>query len=208
MSLEEDYFEQIYAPGESIDGDHNARAHAQYLYHLLQLVQVEVGSLADFGCGKGRLLYELLRIFAPRRVVAIDSSQYAIRYLRQQSWLQKYSLKPKRQDLVDFSVPKRAFDLGVCNSVLQYVEEAEVKTIIAKLAHSCRYLYLHVPCQEDYEILQQQLDFSDPWAKARPVQFYESLLQPYFVRVSWGLWESRALVSPERSAFFDRLYRS
>ncbi|MEC9281138.1 MAG: class I SAM-dependent methyltransferase [Bdellovibrionota bacterium] len=208
MSLEKDYFDKIYAKSELIDGDYNAKSHARYLFQILSLVEANVSSVADFGFGKGKLLYETLKLFRPSRVMALDSSEYAFNELQKQKWVKDWNIDLQHKELSQIVPPKKAFDLGICNSVLQYVQDEDLEQIFERLSYSCRFIYLHVPSREDYQKLKLQSDFKDPWAKKRPDRIYQDLVARYFTRVSWGLLESKTLVDAELSPFFDSLYRS
>lgn len=208
MSLEKDYFDKIYAKTELIDGDYNAKSHARYLFQILSLVEANVNSVADYGFGKGKLLYETIKLFRPSKVMALDSSEYAYEELKKQKWVRDWKLDLQHKELSEIVPPKKAFDLGICNSVLQYVQDEDLEPILERISYSCRFVYLHVPSREDYEKLKLQVDFKDPWAKKRPHRIYEDLVLRYFTRVSWGLLESKTLVDEQMSPFFDSLYRS
>lgn len=207
MSLDQKYFEQIYSKDSLIDGDYNARSHAKYLQSLFHLVEVEVSSIVDFGFGKGKLLYECLKSFKPGRASAIDNSEYIFNKAMGQSWVKEWRVDMKQQAIHEFKPPTKVFDLGICNSVLQYVNDNDLEDSVERISYSCRYLYMHVPSKEDYQRLREDVDFHDTWAKVREDQVYRELLSKYFTKVSWGLWESKTMVEKDYSSFFDSLYR-
>lgn len=207
MSLEKKYFEQIYSKDSLIDGDYNAKSHAKYLFSLFGVVEAEVCSIVDFGFGKGNLLYECLKLFRPSKVAALDSSEYIYEKMKKKSWVKDWDVKLHHLEIQDFKYPQKAFDLGICNSVLQYVPDHLLETCVERMSYSCRYLYLHVPSFEDYSRLKDDVDFKDPWAIAREDKVYRDLLSHYFVKVGWGLMESKTNVEADGSAFFDSLYR-
>jgi trans-aconitate methyltransferase len=207
MSLEKKYFDEIYAKDSLIDGDYNASSHARYLKSIFELVEAEVSSLVDFGFGKGNLLYQVAKTFKPGSITAIDNSSYAYEALLKKHWVKQWKLDCRHQGILDFEPSQKAFDLGLCNSVLQYVPDEDLELCIERMSYSCRYLYLHVPSREDYEKLKYFSDFEDPYAISRGNEVYRELVSRYFVSVSWGLLESKTHVDVENSAFFDSLYR-
>ena len=208
MSLEKKYFDEIYAKDSLIDGDYNASSHARYLKSIFELVEADVSSLVDFGFGKANLLYQVLKVFRPGRVKAIDNSEYAFQNLIKKHWVKQWKINCYHQGILDFEPSPKAFDLGLCNSVLQYVPDEDLELCIERMSYSCRYLYLHVPTTEDYEKLKDHSDFVDPYAHKRSDLIYRELVSRYFVQVSWGLLESKTHVDVENSAFFDSLYRN
>ena len=127
MSLEKDYFESIYKKGELIDGEYNAKSHARYLFQLFHLVEAQIDSVADYGCGGGKLLYEVLKLFRPSRVYAMDSSQHIFNEISTKQWIKDWSVRLEKKELVQIEPPKKSYDLGICNSVLQYLEEENEK---------------------------------------------------------------------------------
>lgn len=207
MSLEKKYFEQIYSKDSLIDGDYNAKGHAKYLYQLLSLLEVEVSSLVDFGFGKANLLYECLKLFKPAKVEALDSSKYIYDQVSKKSWIKEWGVGLHNTEIQNYKPPQKAFDLALCNSVLQYVPDHLLEECVERMSYCTRYLYLHVPTREDYSRLRKDVDFVDTWAIARGDQLYRDLLSKYFVKVSWGLMESKNNVEKDCSAFFDSLYR-
>ena len=70
-----------------IDGIDNAKEHAKYLKSVLNLGEVNVQSIGDFGFGKGILLREIAKEFNPKRIMAIDPSKEANDNLQKQKWI-------------------------------------------------------------------------------------------------------------------------
>lgn len=205
LTFDHKYFEKLYPKNETIDGDYNSKQHAQYLWALFELMGVHVSRVYDFGFGKGTLLRDVAKKLEATRVGGCDVSQFAYKNLKHKKWANNFDLKAI--EIHRLAVPRRPHDLGLCNSVLQYVPDQHLKKTVEVMASSCKYLYLHVPTTEDYRILKRDLDFTDPYAIHRQDKVYRNLLMRYFNFVSWGLLESKKYSSYNKSAFEDSLYR-
>ncbi len=203
--FEKTYFDQIYDEESCIDGDYNARDHAKYLKAQLDLQNIEIDSLIDLGFGKGALLYQTQKLLKPSKIDGIDISYFAYERLKAKSWAQSWNLQ--NTAIEDYKWGNRIWDLAICNSVLQYIKEKGLETSIEQMAKHVKYVYLHVPSQEDYKKLQQKVDFVDPFAFLRPNAYYHSVFSRHFVFVSWGILESKYFQSYQNSKFFDSLYR-
>ena len=96
-------------------------------------------------------------------------------------------------ELADISTwePPRAFDLVVCQSVLQYLDDESCQRAIAVLAKaSARLMYLEVPTSADrVEVVDvERTDMSVHW---RTGAWYRKRLDPLFVEAGVGLWVVR-----------------
>tara|TARA_B100001248_G_scaffold261746_1_gene254013 strand:+ start:21028 stop:21639 length:612 start_codon:yes stop_codon:yes gene_type:complete len=185
--FEKEYFHKLYPKDACIDGDFNAPEHAKYIQSFFQLLEVDIEKVCDFGCGRGRLLYYVTRLLRPQYVEACDVSDYALSYLKNKTWTQDYTFK--KTEIKGFK-SRHIFDLGICNSVLQYVLDEDLEASYACMAKSCRYLYLHVPSSEDYKVLAEDLDFYDPYAYLRCKERYELIRKKYFRSIGYGFMQS------------------
>ena len=201
--FEKDYFQKLYPKGATIDGDFNAKDHAKYLKAFFNLMELEVDKMCDFGVGKGRLLLHMKKVFEPKYIEALDVSDFALDYVAKKDWAKDIRLK--KVSIADYKT-RHLFDLGLCNSVLQYVPTKEVEASIINMAKTCRYIYFYCPTAEDYEIFSRLLDFHDPYALARPLEFYQSIISRYFKVVGYGLLES-TIHKKHESPFLDSFYR-
>ena len=70
--------------GSIIDGVHNAKEHARYIKSILNLADVEVTSIADFGFGKGILLREFVKLrlknFLNQKTQSLSTSGFVTLY--------------------------------------------------------------------------------------------------------------------------------
>ncbi|EQA46599.1 methyltransferase domain protein [Leptospira broomii serovar Hurstbridge str. 5399] len=206
LPFERSYWKEIYGTGVDVDASFNAREHAKYIKSLMELMQIPVYSLADFGFGKALLLKEMVKAFQPGRIFGIDPSEEMIDAIGSQKWIRGYNLSFLHSTIQEMD-PKyfvgAPFDLGICNSVVQYIEKDELKGVFGKLHSIVRYLYFTVPTKKDYTRMKKEIYFSDPFAHERSKDFYEKLIRPYFRRVAFNLLESRIV---ENSQFSDEFF--
>lgn len=205
MKFNKIYFDRVYPKNETIDGDYNSKDHGEYLKALFHLMGIHISSLYDFGFGKGSLLRDVSKKLEITHVGGCDISPYAYKNLKSKKWAKDFRLQIS--EIYNVKIPKKPFHLGLCNSVLQYVPDHELKKSIDVLSKSCKYVYFHVPSQEDYKILKKDLNFTDSYAIHRKNKIYETLLKQKFTFVSWGLLESKKYSSHKNSPFTDTLYR-
>jgi trans-aconitate methyltransferase len=199
LVLDETYWNSLYGDGYDIDGHFNAKEHAKYAKSLMDLMDVKVQSLGDFGFGKGLLLREFNRAFKPARVVALEPSIDRVEELRKQKWISSTHIQIHNQTLEEFDPPYLSYaplDLGICNSVIQYIPDRELKKVIEKFAKFTKFLYFNVPTKNDYIRMKKEIGFEDPYAHQRDLKFYKKLLSPYFHFVSFNLLESKTSKSP------------
>ena len=69
LPFDKTYWDDMYVEDEEsvIDGIYNAENHARYVYELLQLFEISVKSLGDFGFGLGILLREFVSILKQKK---------------------------------------------------------------------------------------------------------------------------------------------
>lgn len=208
--FEADYWEANYSQPHCMDGIGNAKEHARYLKSFCEVESVEIDSIVDFGCGLGYQFQEILYLFSPSRALGIEPSMHV------QSELRKRDLDPynridvdlRQQGIESWCVGKEEdFDLGICMSVLQYLDDAAIEACMPIIASRVQYLYLTVPTDVE---LQRQIDechFKDEWAIHRSRERYKELLSPSFTFISSRILESKALFDEVSSSFTDLLFR-
>ena len=97
---------------------------------------------------------------------------------------------------LNFSLAKlerEPVELGICNSVLQYLPDSVLPQVIERLAKYCNYLYFTVPTKADYDLMRKEMNFSDPYAFERSQKKYRKLLSRDFEIVSYNLLQSKWL---------------
>lgn len=141
--------------------------------------EVPVRSMLDVGAGVGHWS-NWYRTERPRvRVTSTDVSDHACR---------RYG-----HELLDIGSqrPRGVYDLVVCMSVLQYLDDAAARRAIANLAAATRnVLYFEVPTTRD---LQESVDAeeTDFRIHVRSGEWYARKLDRHFVRAGAGVWVRR-----------------
>lgn len=209
-----EYWDQNYSQPKTMDGIGNASEHAKYIKAFFELEQVDVSSIADFGFGYGYLFQKVMKIFIPYKALGIEPSKHAFDKARARKLKPVESTKLKLQniDLVGWCQEKDSkknnFDLGICTSVLQYLEDEELKLVVETLSRRVKYLYLTVPTDKELDRQIEDLDFDDKYALRRSSKFYKSIIGPHFTNISSRIWESKFYFNEETTLFTDLLYRN
>jgi len=195
--FETEYWKEIYGSGLDVDGSYNAKQHAAYLHSLFQLMEISVYKIADFGFGKGILLREFVKTFAPVKVYAVDASEEAYLDLQKKDWVKKSEkYEVYHSSLEEFTLKKlekEPVDLAICNSVLQYLPEQVLPDVVEKIAKYSNYLYFTVPTKVDYDEMRKEMKFTDPYAFERSQKYYRKLLTRDFEVVGYNLLQSKWL---------------
>ena len=141
--------------------------------------RVPVRSVLDVGAGKG-FWRDALASSHPRVAYhGIDISEHACR-----------TYGHERADLTRWRPPRR-YDLVVCQSVIQYLDDAQATVAIGTLGDACRGLmWLEIPTADDREhsIDLSATDLDVHWRTGR---WYRTRLSRRFAAVGGGLWLSR-----------------
>jgi 2-polyprenyl-3-methyl-5-hydroxy-6-metoxy-1,4-benzoquinol methylase len=142
--------------------------------------RLPVRSVLDVGAGKG-YWRDWLAEHRPRvRYHGLDVSEYACR---------RYG-----HELAELSTwqPSRRFDLVVCQSMLQYLDDRDAERAIATLGTACAgLLFVEVPTLTDRSTVIDPTgsDLDVHWRTGR---WYRRRLDAAFTEVGGGVWVSRA----------------
>jgi SAM-dependent methyltransferase len=146
--------------------------------------QIPIRSVLDVGAGKGYWREWLAETMPRASYHGIDVSTYACeRYGHEQADLSVWA-------------PSRRYDLVVCQSVLQYLDDIAARWALSVLGAACGgLLLLEVPTRAD------RVDVIDPTSTDLDVRWrtgawYRARLDPTFVELGAGLWVSRAAGIP------------
>ena len=152
---------------------------------------IPIRSVLDVGAGKGYWRDWLSEVHPTVHYHGVDASEYAChRY---------------HHELADVAVwqPRRKYDLVVCQSVAQYLDDAAASTAIRTLAAACRGLLLFdVPtvADRDSAIDASSTDLDVHW---RTGSWYRQRLRVGFTEIGGGIWQSS-----ECTAVFYELERA
>lgn len=213
-SFDQKYWQENYSQPNTMDGIGNAHEHVNYLYHFFKLEKVDVSSIIDFGFGYGYLFQKMMKKFIPYKACGIEPSKFAYDKARARKLkpVESTDLKLYNETLEKWcerkSGTRNRFDLGICTSVLQYMDERSLKKCIPIMSQRVKYLYLSVPTDIELERQVEELDFDDQYALKRTSKFYKEILTPHFTMISSKIWESKYYFNERTTHFTDLLYRS
>lgn len=208
------YWDENYSQPNTMDCIGNAHEHVAYLWYFLKLEKVDVSSIIDFGFGYGYLFQKMLKKFIPYKACGIEPSKYAFDKARARKLqpVESTELKLYNESLEKWCERKNhsrlRFDLGICTSVFQYLDEETLKKCIPIMSQRVKYLYLTVPTDVELERQIEELDFHDQYALKRNSKFYREILSPHFTMISSKIWESKFYFNERTTHFTDLLYRS
>lgn len=213
-TFEQEYWDKNYSQPNSMDGIGNAKDHAKYLKSFFDLELVDISTIVDLGFGYGHLFQKMMKTFIPYRACGVEPSKFAFNKARSRKLkpVESTKLKLYNESLQTWCQRKEnknlRFDLGLCNSVLQYIPTKDLEEIIPILARRVKFLYLTVPTDIELDRQIEELDFYDSYAIRRSRKFYRSLLSKNFTNISSKLWESKSFYNEKTTLFTDLLYRS
>jgi hypothetical protein len=176
------------------DGVHDAKRIAHLARGVTSLAawwRIPVRDVLDVGAGPGYWRDWLSAELPKVRYHGLDVSDHACR-----------TYGHEQADLATWS-PRKAYDLVVCQSVLQYLDDAACTRAIAALGDACRgILVLEVPTTADREgaIDPSGTDLDVHW---RTGAWYRRRLGRHLTEIGAGLWLSR-----RNPAVFFELERS
>ncbi|MBG59969.1 MAG: hypothetical protein CME67_03445 [Halobacteriovoraceae bacterium] len=213
MGFDRKYWEENYSQPFTMDGIGNAKEHAKYLKAFFELEQVDISSIADFGFGYGYLFQKTMKQFIPYKALGIEPSEHAFNKAKKRKLAPVESTKLKLENctLQDWCAqedkPKLNYDLGLCCSVFQYLDEKDLNSIIMTLSRRIKYLYLTVPTNKELDRQIEDLNFDDKYAYRRSSEFYKKVVGQGFTNISSRIWESKHHFNEETTLFTDLLYR-
>lgn len=214
IGFSETYWQENYDEPDEMDGIVNATHHAHYLKSFFSVEFVDVSSIIDFGFGLGHLFEAMLKEFMPYKAWGIEPSKFAFDQVLEKeiSPCESTQLSLKNWSLEKWATyahqkNQKWFDLGICTSVFQYMDEDSLKIVIPEMSKRVKYLYLSVPT--DFELKRQveDLDFKDRFAHRRSKNFYLKLLKPYFTIIGNRVLESKHHFNEDNTFFTDYLFR-
>ncbi len=169
------YYKRFYGK----DGAHDE----QRIAHLATAVHsmcawwgVDVATVLDVGAGMGMWRDWYNTNHPAVQVRSIDVSEHAC-----ETW------NHELRNIAEWK-PRGKYDLVICHSVLQYLDNASFIQAIENLASATRcVLYLEIPTKWDYENIVDSRG-TDLQVYKRSAAWYRKQLLPYFTQVGAGLW--------------------
>jgi len=184
-----------------------------YLRFILSRVQsLRFDSLLDAGCGDGRFLFELRKMFPDKELVGIDTSETAIGYARALSPNAKYICG----DIRDRPELHGRFDIVTSIEVLEHIPPDGVHEFIHAL-HGCLksdgLLVLTVPTK-NVEVPRKHYQHFDLEFLNETLAAHFAVSEHYFInRISrWAKWMECLLVNRwfilRHQGLLNLIYRS
>jgi trans-aconitate methyltransferase len=192
--FETEYYQQTYSKF-LIDGDYNASHHADFIHTFFQLFPYKIKSVMDIGFGSGKFLKSVCKKFKPDRVIAIEASTLKTKELLQQKWIKKENIAIVNKKFLEIDlsyIQTLPLDLIICNSVLQYVQDADL--FLNKISKIGRFVYFTAPTNKDFTFMKRTLNFSDEYAIQRSKANYLKLIKNHFRILGTNILESKSLM--------------
>ena len=180
------YYRRFYGP-KSVHDRRRIGLLAEGVLALAAWWKMPVRSVLDVGAGKGYWRDWLVDERPSVRYHGIDVSEFACR---------RYG--HEQADLATWQ-PSRTYDLVVCQSMLQYLDDRAAAAAIDSLGAACRgLLWLEVPTLADRigVIDHEATDLDVHW---RTGAWYRKRLTRHFRQIGGGLWRS----SQSPAVFFE-----
>lgn len=119
---------------------HTQWGEAEHDYALLSrlLDRYQPQALIDVGCGSGRLFKLYLQHQIPA-IVGVDISAQALAIAGER--FPQVTTRCERLEALDF--PANAFDLAICNRVLQHIPPHAIRQVTARLCYVARAVYIN-----------------------------------------------------------------
>ncbi len=181
QEFDKEFFDRFYrGASTAVVSEDEVYRLVKFVMSYLDHLQVPVNSVLDAGCGIGYWQKSFMRMGRQVDYTGIDVSEYLC---RRYGW--------RRSTVADLT-SRSKFDLIVCQDVLQYVSDDEVRASIVNIARLCRgAFYFDVPTKED--IADGALDMSrtDGRIHIRGANWYRRLLDRHFISAGGGVFIPR-----------------
>lgn len=138
------YEDDMFWGGDALQDE----ANVERINYTARLVPADVQCLVDIGCGNGVFLTCLSKTRAGIRLLGIDRSEAALRYVKSENLL---------ADIVDTGLQSGSFDCVTCLEVIEHLPFNVYDAAIKELARiSNKYIIVSVPFEEDLEETSNQ----------------------------------------------------
>lgn len=177
QGFDEAYYRRFYLDPRTRVSSASANGRlARFVFGYLAYLDIPLKRVADLGCGLGHWRTQLARHHPGAIYTGVDISPYlCARY----GWTESSA--------ADFRGRGR-YDLVLCQSVLQYLDDAEARAAVANMARLCRgALYLEIVTRRDWESHCNR-KVTDGRIHLREGGWYRSLLGRHFRNAGGGIF--------------------
>ncbi|MEI8237829.1 MAG: class I SAM-dependent methyltransferase [Actinomycetota bacterium] len=175
------YYQRFYGEGATHDPERIGHI-ATAVHGMASWWEVRIETVLDVGAGMGMWRDWYVEHHPAVQVRSIDISRHACA-----TW------GHERRDISTWK-PKRPFDLVVCHSVLQYLDDDRAASAIDHLGAATRcVLYLELPTRSDFRHMVDR-ERTDLDVHHRTGTWYRRLLGEQFQQAGAGLWVRRGAV--------------
>ncbi len=176
-SFNEAYYRRFYLDPETRVRSTSADGRlARFVFGYLEHLGVPVKRVVDLGCGLGQWRGQLAKYHPRAGYTGVEISAYLCA---------KYGWE--ESSAAGFRGRGR-YDLVLCQSVFQYLGDAEARAAVENLARLCRgALYLEIITDRDWK-LHCNRDVTDGNVHLRSARWYRNLLERHFRSAGGGLF--------------------
>lgn len=180
MDFDADYYDRFYRdPATRAASPDEQRLQAEFIAGYLRYLDIPINSITDIGCGLGILLQQLGAAFPDAACTGVEFSTYLC---DTHGWV--------HGSVLDYEAAPQ--DLVICTDVLGYLQDAQCRQAIARLANLTRQaLYLSVLTREDLDICDTE--HTDMRQIVRSQAWYREQLNRYFIGAGGGLFLKKPL---------------
>jgi SAM-dependent methyltransferase len=176
-AFDEEYYRRFYLnPATRVSAAPAQARLADFVFGYLAHLEVPVKRVLDLGCGLGQWRKELAKHHPKATYQGVEFSPYLCEKL---GWV--------RGSVADYRGRGR-YDLVICQSVFQYLDDAEAKAGIRNLARLCRgAVYLEIITRKDWREHCNR-EITDGNIHLREGAWYRKQLDRHFRSIGGGLF--------------------
>ena len=177
-TFDKEFYDRFYRrPSTAVAKPEEFKRLADFVLRYLDYVDIPVRSVIDFGCGLGLWQAVLAATERPITYTGVEVSTYLC---------DKYGWK--QASVVEFK-SRSKYDLIICQDVLPYLTDREVRLAIRNIVKLCRgAVYIQAITKEDWDQENCDRKRTDPAMRRRETDWYRKLFSRYFINCGGGVF--------------------